>query len=44
MMHVAVIWTVWGLPFGFSYGDEEKNWRWAVSFGPLHLIRHGVEQ
>ncbi len=40
MMHVALKWGVWGLPFGFSTGGEGKDWRWAASFGPLHLIRH----
>ncbi len=40
-MHMVVIWSVWGLPLGFSRGGDAKDWRWAVSLGPLHLIRHG---
>lgn len=38
---MAVIWSVWGMLFGFSTRDDAKDWRWAVSLGSLHLIPHG---
>lgn len=40
MMHIAFKPRVLALPFGWSLGRPDQDWRWAVSFGPFHLIRH----
>lgn len=38
-MHVALLWRCWGVPFGYSSSDGSNGWKWAVSIGPLHIIR-----
>lgn len=41
-MYITIIWNCWGLPFGYSSGIEEKDWDWAFSIGPIHLIKRAT--